>query len=84
MPALASDFAMVGKGVMRLLEKMPCMRITIGQVSDLMSKPSGRVTVMDSPPCGPLTSYLLAYIVLCVRIMVRRMSSLFMVYRLAD
>ena len=55
MPALASCLAILGMGVKFLLEKIPCMSITSGQLSVAVSKPSGRVSVMASPPCGPLT-----------------------------
>ena len=56
MPSLASERAMVGIGVKFLLEKMPCMRMTMGHVSVWVLKWSGRVMVMASPPCGPWTS----------------------------
>ena len=52
-PAFASSLASAGIGTMFPLEKIPCIRITIGHLSTSGSTPSGSVTSIAIPPSGP-------------------------------
>ena len=50
MPSFANALASAGIGTMFLLEKIPCMRMTIGHLSVSSLNPSGSITSIASPP----------------------------------